>query len=290
MLGKSASKAVGENLVGKLAGKKLPKLAGEKIAKLPKLAGDKLNKFAGKKPPLPMGAGGKELTDAELAKFFGGAKNPSWKPPIEAGNMRNIITDLTANKPAIKDIIGRRGYELTSELNRLNVPGKQGANPNALNEWIEKEVVRVDKIAKNNDEFSKLMNNNVKQKLSENKEMFNANHWKEKLPPKEKGYEWHHLATNKNKKFTPRFEKIAGKYGLKLDGKWNKMYVQHRGAHAEEYNAYVLERMQEIDKVAQGDQDIFLELFEDIEMEIFNNPEMLYKQYWKELEKNGKNK
>ncbi len=35
----------------------------------------------------------------------------------------------------------------------------------------------------------------------------------------------HHFASNKNKKYTSQFKKIASKYGLDLDGDWNKQAV-----------------------------------------------------------------
>lgn len=77
-IGNAVIEGTSAGTVNWLAGKLTGKVAG-------KLAENNLPKFAGKKlPQLAMGSGGTELTDAELAKVFGGAKNPSWKPPIEA--------------------------------------------------------------------------------------------------------------------------------------------------------------------------------------------------------------
>ena len=39
----------------------------------------------------------------------------------------------------------------------------------------------------------------------------------------------HHFATNKSKKYTSQFESITKKYGLELDGDWNKQSMPHQG-------------------------------------------------------------
>ncbi|ELD9081954.1 AHH domain-containing protein, partial [Campylobacter jejuni] len=33
----------------------------------------------------------------------------------------------------------------------------------------------------------------------------------------------HHIATNKSKKYTPKFQEILNSYDLKLNGDWNKV-------------------------------------------------------------------
>ena len=89
----------------------------------------------------------------------------------------------------------------------------------------------------------------------------------------------HHFATNKNKTYTPQFEKIANKYGLDLDDAWNKEYMPHQGRHPNEYHEYVLDNMIEFDRIAQGDKNIFLKLYEKMKVHITDNPDMLYKDY-----------
>ncbi|SHN49056.1 A nuclease family of the HNH/ENDO VII superfamily with conserved AHH [Butyrivibrio hungatei DSM 14810] len=96
-----------------------------------------------------------------------------------------------------------------------------------------------------------------------------------------KPYQMHHFATNKNKTYTPQFEDIANKYGLDLDDAWNKEYMPHQGRHPNEYHEYVLDNMIEFDKIAQGDKNIFINLYEKMKMHITDNPDMLYKDYWK---------
>lgn len=42
-----------------------------------------------------------------------------------------------------------------------------------------------------------------------------------------------------------------------------------------------LDSMKKYDSIAKGDQKKFLSLYEQTKTEIANNPEMLYKNYWK---------
>ena len=91
----------------------------------------------------------------------------------------------------------------------------------------------------------------------------------------------HHFASNKSKKYTSQFESITKKYGLDLDGDWNKQSMPHQGRHPYAYHDYVLDNMQKFDRVANGDKTKFLKLYDQMKQKIINNPEMLYKDYWK---------
>ena len=91
----------------------------------------------------------------------------------------------------------------------------------------------------------------------------------------------HHYATNKNKTYTPQLEEIANKCNLDLDDAWNKDLLPHQGRHSNDYHQYILDSMKQFDEVAQGDQDIFLKLYEELKSNVKNNPDMLYKNYWK---------
>ena len=57
--------------------------------------------------------------------------------------------------------------------------------------------------------------------------------------------------------------------------------MPHQGRHPYEYHDYVLKAMQGIDQVAQGNPDVFKGMYEGVKKEIMNNPDMLYKAYWK---------
>ena len=90
----------------------------------------------------------------------------------------------------------------------------------------------------------------------------------------------HHFATNKSKKYTSQFQSITKKYGLDLDGNWNKQSMPHQGRHPYAYHDYVLDNMQKFDRIANGDKTKFLKLYDQMKQKIVNNPEMLYKDYW----------
>lgn len=57
--------------------------------------------------------------------------------------------------------------------------------------------------------------------------------------------------------------------------------MPHQGRHPNKYHEYVLQNMRDIDNFAQGDKDVFLGMFEDVKREIVSNPNMLYKDYWR---------
>jgi hypothetical protein len=91
----------------------------------------------------------------------------------------------------------------------------------------------------------------------------------------------HHFATNKNTKWTHQMAEIAEKYGLDLDDAWNKELLPHRGRHPDAYHEWVLERMTEIDQAAQGNVEIFLDLYEQkVKQVVRENPAMLQKWWW----------
>jgi hypothetical protein len=91
----------------------------------------------------------------------------------------------------------------------------------------------------------------------------------------------HHYATNKSKKCTPQLESITKKYNLDLNDAWNKEYLPHQGRHPNAYHDYVLDNLRTFDNLAKGDRDKFLKMFEGLRSEIRNNPDMLYKDYWR---------
>ena len=90
----------------------------------------------------------------------------------------------------------------------------------------------------------------------------------------------HHFLTNKHSKFTPKFREITDKYGLKLNDPWNVEMLTHKGRHATEYHKYMLEAVRGIDKIASGDQAIFLAKFQGVKNTVIQNPAMMYKNHW----------
>ena len=94
----------------------------------------------------------------------------------------------------------------------------------------------------------------------------------------------HHYATDKSKTYTQAFKNITDKYGLDLDADWNKDLLPHQGRHPNAYHDFVLDEMRNIDNIANGNKDIFLDLYEsEIKSIIRDNPDMLYSKYWKEI-------
>jgi hypothetical protein len=71
--------------------------------------------------------------------------------------------------------------------------------------------------------------------------------------PKQEGYQWHHLATNKNDAdakqggpWTPRFRRLFAKAGMSLNDPANLVYLSgHRGRHLEAYHTEVYRRLEE---------------------------------------------
>jgi hypothetical protein len=69
---------------------------------------------------------------------------------------------------------------------------------------------------------------------------------------KKDGYQWHHLATDKNTTsslrggpWTPRFQDLFARAGMTLEDPENLVYLQgHKGPHPEEYHAEIFERLQ----------------------------------------------
>ena len=86
----------------------------------------------------------------------------------------------------------------------------------------------------------------------------------------------HHLLSDKSSKYTPIYQQIVSKYGLKLNAAWNKVSVPHQGPHSAAYHNFMIDQLTQIDKVANGNQQTFLDLFNVLKQHIINNPGILY--------------
>jgi hypothetical protein len=91
----------------------------------------------------------------------------------------------------------------------------------------------------------------------------------------------HHLLTNKSKTYTKGFEDIVSKYGLDLNGSWNKVSMPHKGRHPNQYHDFMKDRITDIDMFANGNADIFLSEFSKVKQTVTNNPFMLRKEFWR---------
>ncbi|MDX6187749.1 AHH domain-containing protein [Flavobacterium sp. Fl-318] len=91
----------------------------------------------------------------------------------------------------------------------------------------------------------------------------------------------HHFATNKNKNWTPLMNKIAQKYGLSLNGSWNKALMPHLGRHPNDYHKFVYKAMQEASAKAGNNKEQFIKLFnESVTQPVLQNPGLLRKSGW----------
>lgn len=54
--------------------------------------------------------------------------------------------------------------------------------------------------------------------------------------------------------------------------------MPHLGRHADEYYIFVLDAL---DKIAQGDVEVLLELIQELQRYIMLHPEMFAKNYWR---------
>jgi len=97
-----------------------------------------------------------------------------------------------------------------------------------------------------------------------------------------KATQTHHLLTNKSSRWTKPMEEIAGKYGLDLDGAWNKVAMPHSGRHANAYHEWVLGQLEYINTQAKGNKDEFLRLFDElIKKPVLENPDMVGRDFWR---------
>ena len=87
----------------------------------------------------------------------------------------------------------------------------------------------------------------------------------------------HHIMTNKNKKYTPQFNDIVQKYGLKPNQSWNIRTVSnHVGRHTNRYHDFILQRVKSIDVVASGNKDVFLKYFGKLADYVVSHPKIMY--------------
>lgn len=168
-------------------------------------------------------------------------------------------------------------YALTSQDNLLTETGKEvrilGVNRQILDEAINVYNITVDETTSEDYHTYFVGTDNIL--------VHNACSTKATKNDVQKQVEKHHFLTNKNKKWTPEFKKVTDKYNLDLNGKWNIQEMAHRGRHATEYHKAMLEQVQQIDKIANGNKDIFLKLFDGLKQKIIDTPESLYKAFWR---------
>ncbi len=94
----------------------------------------------------------------------------------------------------------------------------------------------------------------------------------------------HHFASNKHSYWTPQYEDIISKYGLKLNEAWNLNPFStqyHSGPHPEAYHQWVFEQMTQAAHQAGASAIRFIILFQEyIVTPVMENPEMLRSKFW----------
>ena len=94
------------------------------------------------------------------------------------------------------------------------------------------------------------------------------------------GAEKHHVASNKNKKYTPEYEELAGRYNMELDSQENTVVLGgHKGRHTNAYHDFVLFGMRELDKIADGNKELFTTGYKILVDYVKNNSYLPYAKY-----------
>lgn len=96
-----------------------------------------------------------------------------------------------------------------------------------------------------------------------------------------KSLQSHYIATNKSSEWTSGFEEIANKYGLDLSGNWNIISIEHGRRHPWEYHSFVDDVMNYVDNIANGDTEVFKDMWKKFGEFLKENPGMLYSNFWR---------
>ena len=99
---------------------------------------------------------------------------------------------------------------------------------------------------------------------------------------KNKPKETHHVYSINNKKLTPKYKEIFDKYDVKMNDGLNLIAeMQHRGRHPIEYHELVGEALNNLDEIADRNNDVFKKGLKIINEYIEKKPAMLTRKYWR---------
>lgn len=97
------------------------------------------------------------------------------------------------------------------------------------------------------------------------------------------GIQEHH-GIPKNSKLGKSFQPILDKYGLDVEGAWNKIQIPHKGSHPAEYDRWVLEQVKIANTATQkagGGAEMFKTKYKELVIDpLEKNPELLNKSGW----------
>ena len=93
----------------------------------------------------------------------------------------------------------------------------------------------------------------------------------------------HHFATNKGRYWPGEMRKMTDRYGLDLDGDWNRGFLPgHKGRHADAYHEWVFDKLRKGADYAGDDVGAFIDYFDEaVIQEVLSNPGMIGKDWWK---------
>ncbi len=88
----------------------------------------------------------------------------------------------------------------------------------------------------------------------------------------------HHIISNKNKTYTPKFKEVTDRYGLNLNKDWNiRTVTNHLGRHTKNYHDFILDNLKRIDSLANGDLGVFRSGFDELADYVVSNTHIMYK-------------
>ncbi|WP_300300644.1 RHS repeat-associated core domain-containing protein [uncultured Muribaculum sp.] len=100
----------------------------------------------------------------------------------------------------------------------------------------------------------------------------------------------HHIIPHDNK-MSGVYKTITDKFGLDLDGDWNKMdLVHHKGVHTRHYREWILKNLIEIEEIAGSSKEVFLKEFNArIKDVLYKYPRLPYSKVPINIERPGIN-
>ena len=89
--------------------------------------------------------------------------------------------------------------------------------------------------------------------------------------------EKHHVASNKNQRYTPQYKEIFDRYNMLLNAKENIVPLEgHSGRHTNAYHNFIFTSLCELDAIAKGNSQVFYEGFMVIVDFLRENPWLPY--------------
>lgn len=76
-------------------------------------------------------------------------------------------------------------------------------------------------------------------------------------------------------------QSTAARYGLPIDGSWNRISIPHAGPHPTAYHLWLEQLVRTLDAEALGDVDVFLDLWKEYVVAVIeSDPSIVFPEYW----------